>query len=100
MTSQAQSYGPLDRGSRFAAAAEKVKRHADWFNRLFDEYFIRLLNTQERPTKFEYPQWCLDSLRELALAGGKRQRVAFFTEAARLLDGMTPAGADEVALSI
>lgn len=89
-----------DRTSRFQAAEAKVHAHAEWFERSFASYFDLLLAKQERPDAFSYPTECLQALRELSLAGGKRQRVAFFLEAARLPLGSLPPGAEQIAWSI
>ncbi|MEU7829509.1 polyprenyl synthetase family protein [Nonomuraea sp. NPDC049129] len=86
--------------SRFTIAEAKVREHASWFDKAFVSYFDSLQATQELPRSFSYPQECLAALRELALAGGKRQRVAFFLEASRLVDGVIPGDAERVALSI
>ncbi|MFI9064356.1 polyprenyl synthetase family protein [Streptomyces sp. NPDC053429] len=70
------------------------------FGQLFEEYFRSLSASYDAPVFSRFTPECLDLLRDLSLRGGKRTRVAFLYEAARLVTPDPVAGLDEAALSI
>ncbi|MEU7068127.1 polyprenyl synthetase family protein [Streptomyces sp. NPDC046161] len=70
------------------------------FGTLFGEYFRTLATTLDAPAFSRFTPQCLDLVRDLSLRGGKRTRVAFLYEAARLVTTESVEGLDEAALSI
>lgn len=79
---------------------ERFAAHAHRFNRQFEQYFQNLGDTLDAPPLGRFTPECLDLLRDLSLRGGKRLRVAFLYEAARLVTTEPVAGLEEAALSI
>ncbi|MFE0045220.1 polyprenyl synthetase family protein [Streptomyces albireticuli] len=80
---------------------ERLTSYQAYFGELFASYFRALPGTLDTPSLSRFTLRCLDLVEELSLRGGKRQRVAFMYEAARLTGG-SPVGqaADIAALSI
>lgn len=82
--------------------ASRIAQHRDRFQDLFQRYFAQLHATADAPELSRFAPECLRMVEELALRGGKRQRVAFAYEAANLTPGgtTTEKAVDIAALSI
>ncbi|MCX4681487.1 polyprenyl synthetase family protein [Streptomyces sp. NBC_01433] len=80
----------------------RIAQHRDRFQDLFQKYFAQLHATADVPGLSRFAPECLRMVEELALRGGKRQRVAFAYEAANLMPGVatTAKAVDTAALSI
>ncbi|MCX4827058.1 polyprenyl synthetase family protein [Streptomyces sp. NBC_01142] len=80
----------------------RITQHRDRFQDLFQKYFAQLHASSDAPELSRFAPECLRMVEELALRGGKRQRVAFAYEAANLVPGgaMTVKAVDIAALSI
>ncbi|MGW7197923.1 polyprenyl synthetase family protein [Streptomyces chryseus] len=70
------------------------------FGALFEEYFRGLRATLDAPAFSRFTPECLELVRDLSLRGGKRMRVAFLHEAARLVTTEPLEALDDAALSI
>ncbi|MGW6457496.1 polyprenyl synthetase family protein [Streptomyces sp. NPDC055078] len=79
---------------------DRITGYQRHFSELFGRYFETLNKDFDRPGLSRFTPRCLDLLRDLSLRGGKRQRVAFMYEAARLVTDEPVPGLDEAALSI
>ncbi|WP_210593718.1 polyprenyl synthetase family protein [Streptomyces sp. GESEQ-35] len=87
-----------------AVLAEQIKgrltAYEHRFNTRFEQYFQSLHSTLDAPALSRFTPECLGLLKDLSLRGGKRLRVAFIYEAARLVTTEPVTGLDEAALSI
>ncbi|OKI10234.1 polyprenyl synthetase [Streptomyces sp. CB02923] len=79
---------------------KRIAHYQEHFGTLFADYFAALRKDFDGPPLSRFTPRCLDLLQELSLRGGKRQRVAFMYEAARLVTPDHVPGLDEAALSI
>ncbi|MER5769602.1 polyprenyl synthetase family protein [Streptomyces sp. NPDC001985] len=70
------------------------------FDALFAAYFDGLRESLDAPGLSRFTPRCLDLLRDHSLRGGKRLRVAFLHEAARLVTDDDVPGLDAAALSV
>jgi hypothetical protein len=55
----------------------RIAQHRDRFQDLFEKYFAQLHGSADAPELSRFAPECLHMVEELALRGGKRQRVAF-----------------------
>ena len=78
----------------------RIENYQHHFGLLFKDYFRQLREEFDAPRLSRFTPRGLDLLEDLSLRGGKRQRVAFMYEAARLVTGEHIPGLDEAALSI
>ncbi|MGW0604017.1 polyprenyl synthetase family protein [Streptomyces sp. MT206] len=79
----------------------RISGHRDRFQDLFEAYFRSLRGSWDAPELSRFAPEALDRVEELALRGGKRQRVAFVYEAMNLVPGTGRQDAvDTAALSI
>ncbi|MFF9785714.1 polyprenyl synthetase family protein [Streptomyces nigrescens] len=79
----------------------RISGHRDRFKVLFEDYFRSLRRTADVPTLSRFVPEALDRVEELALRGGKRQRVAFVYEAMNLAPSTgSQVAVDTAALSI
>ncbi|MFI9630087.1 polyprenyl synthetase family protein [Streptomyces sp. NPDC052042] len=79
----------------------RISGHRDRFQALFKSYFHSLRGSWDAPGLSHFAPEALDRVEELALRGGKRQRVAFVYEAMSLVPGTGRQDAvDTAALSI
>lgn len=79
---------------------ERIDGYQRHFGEIFQNYFDRLRREFDSPRLSRFTPRSLDLLEDLSLRGGKRQRVAFMYEAARLATDQPVPGLDEAALSI
>ncbi|APS20102.1 polyprenyl synthetase family protein [Streptomyces parvus] len=79
---------------------ERIENYQRRFGVLFQDYFKRLRQEFDAPKLSRFTPRSFDLLEDLSLRGGKRQRVAFMYEAARLVTSEPVPGIDEAALSI
>jgi geranylgeranyl diphosphate synthase type I len=79
-----------------APPADVIARYRDAFEPVIARYFDTLGSKTDTPGAATFTTEALNLIRDLSLRGGKRQRIAFLHEAARLAGG-TP---DPVALSV
>ncbi|CAM4360211.1 polyprenyl synthetase family protein [Nocardia ninae] len=79
---------------------DRISGYQDSFARIFERYFEELRENFDGPADSRFTARSLELLGDLSLRGGKRQRVAFMYEAARLVTDQPVAGLDEAALSI
>ncbi|WP_405624844.1 polyprenyl synthetase family protein [Streptomyces sp. NBC_00016] len=85
---------PVDQVKERFAAYERR------FNARFEQYFRDLSDSFEAPSSSWFTPECLGLLRDVSVRGGKRLRVAFIYEAARLVTPDPVPGLEEAALSI
>ncbi|WP_213247997.1 MULTISPECIES: polyprenyl synthetase family protein [Gordonia] len=78
----------------------RIADYQDHFSRVFAQYFEDLQRNFDGPAESRFTARSLELLGHLSLRGGKRQRVAFLYEAARLVTAEPVPGLDEAALSI
>lgn len=79
---------------------DRIAEYQRHFTDLFARYFETLRSGFDGPELSRFTPRCLDLLQDLSLRGGKRQRVAFMYEAARLVTDERVPGLEEAALSI
>lgn len=82
-----------------AGLARFARRKAD-FEKIFEEYFVNLLERLDIPPLSRFAPQSVELLRELSLRRGKRLRLGVLYEAARLVETGDVPGLQDAALSV